>query len=191
MIYLDLFLCFVKVGLFSIGGGYAAMPLIQSQAIDTYGWLSLNEFTDLVSIAEMTPGPIAVNAATFIGTRMAGLPGALIATFGVILPSLFIVSLLFLIYKKFGKLPAIQTALTYLRPAVTALIASAGLTILLNVLNVSKGMAVNEFNFAAAAIAVAAFIVLRKIKPSPIIVMLCSGAVYTVVMLLLTGGTGR
>lgn len=191
MIYLDLFLSFLKVGLFSIGGGYAAMPLIQSQAIDTYGWLSLNEFTDLVSIAEMTPGPIAVNAATFIGTRMAGLPGALIATFGVILPSLFIVSLLFLIYKKFGKLPAIQTALTYLRPAVTALIASAGLTILLNVLNVSRGMAVNEFNFAAAAIAVAAFIVLRKIKPSPIIVMLCSGAVYTVVMLILTGGTGR
>ena len=191
MIYLDLFLSFLKVGLFSIGGGYAAMPLIQSQAIDTYGWLSLNEFTDLVSIAEMTPGPIAVNAATFIGTRMAGLPGALIATFGVILPSLFIVSLLFLIYKKFGKLPAIQTALTYLRPAVTALIASAGLTILLNVLNVSKGMAVNEFNFVAAAIFVIAFIILRKIKPSPIIVMLCSGAVYTVVMLLLTGGTGN
>ena len=191
MIYLDLFLSFLKVGLFSIGGGYAAMPLIQSQAIDTYGWLSLNEFTDLVSIAEMTPGPIAVNAATFIGTRMAGLPGALIATFGVILPSLFIVSLLFLIYKKFGKLPAIQTALTYLRPAVTALIASAGLTILLNVLNVNAGMAVNEFNFAAAAIFVVAFIILRKIKPSPIIVMLCSGAVYTVVMLILTGGAGR
>lgn len=191
MIYLDLFLSFLKVGLFSIGGGYAAMPLIQSQAIDTYGWLSLNEFTDLVSIAEMTPGPIAVNAATFIGTRMAGLPGALIATFGVILPSLFIVSLLFLIYKKFGKLPAIQTALTYLRPAVTALIASAGLTILLNVLNVNAGMAVNEFNFAAAAIFVVAFIILRKIKPSPIIVMLCSGAVYTAVMLILTGGAGR
>ena len=191
MIYLDLFLSFLKVGLFSIGGGYAAMPLIQSQAIDTYGWLSLNEFTDLVSIAEMTPGPIAVNAATFIGTRMAGLPGALIATFGVILPSLFIVSLLFLIYKKFGKLPAIQTALTYLRPAVTALIASAGLTILLNVLNVSKGMAVNDFNFVAAAIFVIAFIILRKIKPSPIIVMLCSGAVYTVVMLILTGFAGR
>lgn len=191
MIYLDLFLSFLKVGLFSIGGGYAAMPLIQSQAIDTYGWLSLNEFTDLVSIAEMTPGPIAVNAATFIGTRMAGLPGALIATFGVILPSLVIVSLLFLIYKKFGKLPAIQTALTYLRPAVTALIASAGLTILLNALNVSKGMAVNDFNFVAAAIFVIAFIILRKIKPSPIIVMLCSGAVYTAVMLILTGGAGR
>lgn len=185
MIYLDLFLSFLKVGLFSIGGGYAAMPLIQSQAIDRYGWLTMNEFTDLVSIAEMTPGPIAVNAATFIGTRLAGLPGALIATFGVILPSLIIVSLLFLVYKKFGKLPAIQTALTWLRPAVTALIAAAGLTILLNVLNVSAGMAVNEFNFVAAAVSVVAFIVLRRLKPSPILVMLCSGVVYTAVMLII------
>ena len=185
MIYLRLFLSFLQVGLFSIGGGYAAMPLIQSQAIDKYGWLTLDEFTDLISIAEMTPGPIAVNAATFIGTRMAGLPGALVATFGDILPSFFIVSILFLIYKKFGKLPAIQTALSYLRPAVTALIASAGLTILLNVLNISAGMAVNEFNFIAAAVFVIAFIVLRKFKPSPIIVMLASGGVYTAVSLLL------
>lgn len=186
MIYLDLFLCFVKVGLFSIGGGYAAMPLIQAQTIDRYGWLSMNEFTDLVSIAEMTPGPIAVNAATFIGSRLAGLPGALIATFGAILPSLIIVSLLFLLYNKFGKLPAIQTALAWLRPAVTALIASAGLTILLNAVNVTAGMAVNEFNFPAALIFVIAFVVLRKIKPNPILVMLCSGAVYTAIMLILT-----
>ena len=162
------------------------MPLIQAQTIDRYGWLSMNEFTDLVSIAEMTPGPIAVNAATFIGSRLAGLPGALIATFGAILPSLIIVSLLFLLYNKFGKLPAIQTALAWLRPAVTALIASAGLTILLNAVNVTAGMAVNEFNFPAALIFVIAFVVLRKIKPNPILVMLCSGAVYTAIMLILT-----
>ncbi len=185
MIYLRLFLSFLQVGLFSIGGGYAAMPLIQSQAIDKYGWLTLDEFTDLVSIAEMTPGPIAVNAATFIGTRMAGLPGALVATLGDILPSLFIVTLLFLLYNRFGKLPAIQTALSYLRPAVTALIASAGLTILLNVLNIGSGAPVNEYNFVAAGIFVIAFIVLRKLKPSPILVMLASGGVYTAVSLLL------
>lgn len=185
MICLRLFLSFLQVGLFSIGGGYAAMPLIQSQAIDKYGWLTLDEFTDLISIAEMTPGPIAVNAATFIGTRIAGLPGALVATFGDILPSFLIVSLLFLLYNKFGKLPAIQTALSYLRPAVTALIASAGLTILLNVLNVSMGMAINEFNFVAAVIFVIAFIVLRKVKPNPILVMALSGGLYTAVSLLL------
>ncbi len=91
---LDLFLCFVQVGLFSIGGGYAAMPMIQALAVEHYHWLTMGEFTDLMTIAEMTPGPITVNSATFVGIRMAGIPGALVATMGCILPSLIIVSLL-------------------------------------------------------------------------------------------------
>ena len=91
---LDLFLCFVQVGLFSIGGGYAAMPMIQAKAVEYYHWLTMSEFTDLMTIAEMTPGPITVNSATFVGIRMAGIPGALVATMGCILPSLIIVSLL-------------------------------------------------------------------------------------------------
>ncbi len=70
----------------SIGGGYAALPLIQSQVVNQYQWLTMGEFTDLITIAEMTPGPIAVNSATFVGIRIAGIPGALIATFGCILP---------------------------------------------------------------------------------------------------------
>ena len=92
MIYLQLFLSFIQVGVFSVGGGYAAMPLIQSQVVTRYGWLSMNEFTDLITIAEMTPGPIAVNSATFVGIRIAGVVGAIIATFGCILPSCFILS---------------------------------------------------------------------------------------------------
>ena len=83
---LDLFLCFVQVGLFSIGGGYAAMPMIQAKAVEYYHWLTMSEFTDLMTIAEMTPGPITVNSATFVGIRMAGIPGALVATMGCILP---------------------------------------------------------------------------------------------------------
>ena len=75
---LDLFLCFVQVGLFSIGGGYAAMPMIQAKAVEYYHWLTMGEFTDLMTIAEMTPGPITVNSATFVGIRMAGIPGALV-----------------------------------------------------------------------------------------------------------------
>ena len=94
MIYLQLFWSFLQIGLFSVGGGYAAMPLIQAQTVQLHGWLTMNEFTDLVTIAEMTPGPIAVNSATFVGIRIAGLPGALVATLGCIFPSLFIVSLL-------------------------------------------------------------------------------------------------
>ena len=92
MIYLQLFLSFLQVGMFSIGGGYAAMPLIQNQVVTSHSWLTMSEFTDLITIAEMTPGPIAVNSATFVGIRIAGIPGALIATFGCILPSCIIVS---------------------------------------------------------------------------------------------------
>ena len=97
MTLLSLFWSFLQVGLFSIGGGYAAMPLIQAQVVESHGWLSMAEFTDLITIAEMTPGPIAVNSATFVGLRIAGAAGAVVATFGCILPSLLIVSLLALI----------------------------------------------------------------------------------------------
>ena len=77
MIYIQLFLSFLQVGALSFGGGYAAMPLIQEQVVNLHGWISMSEFTNLITIAEMTPGPIAVNSATFVGTRIAGMPGAL------------------------------------------------------------------------------------------------------------------
>ena len=86
MIFLQLFWSFLQVGLFSIGGGYAAMPLIESQVVQGHGWLTMNEFTDLITIAEMTPGPIAVNSATFVGIRIAGIGGALGATLGRLTP---------------------------------------------------------------------------------------------------------
>ena len=91
MIYLELFWSFFQVGLFSIGGGYAAMPLIQDQVVDIHPWLTMTGFADIMAIAEMTPGPIALNAATFVGIQVAGLPGALIATIGCIFPSCVIV----------------------------------------------------------------------------------------------------
>ena len=75
MIYLKLFLSFLQIGLFSFGGGYAAMPLIQEQVVTQHGWLTMTEFTDLITISQMTPGPIAINAATFVGSKIAGVPG--------------------------------------------------------------------------------------------------------------------
>ena len=86
MIYLQLFLSFLQIGLFSLGGGYAAMPLIQDQVVTRYGWLSMAEFTDLITISQMTPGPIANNSATFVGTRIAGFWGAVAATVGCVPP---------------------------------------------------------------------------------------------------------
>ena len=87
MIYIQLFLSFLQVGALSFGGGYAAMPLIQEQVVNLHSWLSMSEFTNLITIAEMTPGPIAVNSATFVGMQIAGILGAIIATLGCILPS--------------------------------------------------------------------------------------------------------
>ena len=93
MIYLKLFLSFLQIGLFSFGGGYAAMPLIQEQVVSQHDWLTMTEFTDLITISQMTPGPIAINAATFVGSKIAGVPGSVAATCGCILPSWIIVTL--------------------------------------------------------------------------------------------------
>ncbi|MCM1221163.1 MAG: chromate transporter [Lachnospiraceae bacterium] len=184
MIYLQLFWSFLQVGMFSIGGGYAAMPLIQSQVVSQYGWLTMNEFTDLITIAEMTPGPIAVNSATFVGIRIAGLPGAIIATFGCILPSCFIVSLLAFIYYRYKKLSAFQSVLGSLRPAVVALIGAAGLSILQLVAFGENEAAIQNVQWVECGIFLAAFLVLRIWKKNPILVMLCCGGVELAVGML-------
>ena len=137
MIYLKLFFAFLQIGMFSFGGGYAAMPLIQHQVVDTYHWLDGKGFADLVTISQMTPGPIATNAATFVGMNTAGLAGALIATFGCILPSCILVTFIAYFYLKYQKLAALQGVLSSLRPAVIALIASAGISILVSAFSVS------------------------------------------------------
>ena len=108
MLLLQLFWSFFQVGLFSIGGGYAAIPLIQNQVVTVHNWISMQEFTDLVTIAEMTPGPIAINSSTFVGIRMGGIPCGILCTFACILPSLIIVSLLYFVYAKYKKLSLLQ-----------------------------------------------------------------------------------
>ena len=121
MMLLSLFWAFLQIGATSVGGGYAAMPLIRQQVCLLHPWLTEAEFSHLVTIAEITPGPIAINAATFVGTRLAGLPGAVTATLGCILPSCVIVSFLALLYRKYQALPRMQAALAALRPVVAAL----------------------------------------------------------------------
>ena len=185
MIYLQLFWSFLQIGLFSIGGGYAAMPLIQAQVVQNHAWLNMSEFTDLITIAEMTPGPIAVNSATFVGIRIAGIPGALVATFGCILPSLFIVSLLTFIYYRYKKLSVLQSVLASLRPAVVALIASAGISILLQVALGGQELTMANLNFIGLALFAAAFVLLRKFKWNPILVMcLCGSGILLLGLLL-------
>lgn len=183
MILLELFLSFLQIGCFSIGGGYAAIPLIQSQAVITRGWLTMSEFTDLITIAEMTPGPIAVNSATFVGVRVAGIPGAIAATCGCIFPSCVIVSILALLYRKYRGLGTLQSILACLRPAVVALIAGAGVSILTLVLFGS--LPASSINWLGLILFAAAFYLIRFRKWNPILTMALCGIGNLAISLLL------
>ena len=175
MILLQLFWSFFQVGIFSIGGGYAAMPLIRSQVVEGYGWLTMNEFTDLITIAEMTPGPIVVNSATFVGISLAGAAGAIVATFGSILPSVLILSVLAWVCRKYKNVSAMQSVLNCLRPVVVALIASAGLSILKTALFSGQAMGPDTLSIPQLLCFLGAFFVLRKFKCNPIAVMVVCG----------------
>lgn len=185
MIYLQLFLSFLQIGLFSFGGGYAAMPLIQSQVVTAHGWLSMSEFTDLITISQMTPGPIAINSATFVGIKIAGLPGALVATIGCILPSCILVTLIAGLYLKYQNVNALQSVLNSLRPAVVAMIASAGISILVTAFWGSETHAVlAETNWTLVIIFAVCILLLRKFKMNPIWVMLLAGIMNAAVFLI-------
>ena len=187
MIYLQLFWSFLQIGLFSFGGGYAALPLIQAQVVDAQGWLSLSEFFHLITISQMTPGPIAINAATFVGIRIAGPMGAVVATLGCVFPSCLVVSLLAWVYFRYRQLTAIHGALYGLRPAVVALIASAGLTLLLTALWGENGFSPTWPDPVAVVLCLGAFFVLRRFKPDPILVMLACGGLGAAAYLLIPG----
>ena len=101
MIYLELFISFFKVGLFAFGGGYAAMPLIKAEVVDVHNWLTLLEFADIVTISQMTPGPIGINGATFVGLKVAGILGAIAATLGCVLPSCAVAGTLAFLYMRY------------------------------------------------------------------------------------------
>ena len=184
MIYLQLFLSFLQIGALSFGGGYAAMPLLQAQIVETRGWLSMSEFSDLVTIAEMTPGPIAVNSATFVGSKIAGIPGSLVATLGCILPSCILVTLIAKLYLKYRNISALQSVLGSLRPAVVAMIASSGILILISALWGGGAVSFGNTNWLMAAFFAICFVVLRKTKLSPIAVMVLAGCLNLVVSFL-------
>jgi len=179
MIYVKLFWSFFQIGLLSIGGGYAAMPLIQNQVVDIHGWLSMNEFADVITISQMTPGPIAINSATFVGTRIAGLPGAIIATIGCVFPSCIIVLTLAFIYYKYRGLSTVQGVLNGLRPAVLALIGSAGVALVELAFWKGKGISLNLENIDAFAVIIfaIALVILRKWKVNPIFIMIGAGII--------------
>ena len=174
MIYLKLFISFLKIGAFSFGGGYAAMPIIQSEVVDTYNWLTVEEFTDLITISQMTPGPIAINSATFVGIRIGGVVGAAVATLGCILPSTILLIFLAWMYKKYKKLTVIQSILSVLRPAVVVMIAISGIKILESALGIN-GFSIENFKIHMLAIFIICMVLLLKYNKNPIFVMVLAG----------------
>lgn len=177
MIYVELFLSFFQVGLLSIGGGYAALPQIQSQVITARGWLTLAEFADVITMSQMTPGPIAINAATFVGMKIAGFPGAVVSTVGCVFPSIIIVMILAYFYTKYNDLKGVRGVLNGLRPAVVAMIASASLVVLMLALfDGTWPQSFAQINLLSILLLAACFLILRIFKPNPILVIAGAGA---------------
>lgn len=162
-----LFISFFKVGLFSFGGGFAMIPFIQEEVINKNGWVSSVEFLDMIAISQVTPGPIAINAATFIGSKVGGLAGGIIATTAVVLPSFIIVMILIMITKKFGKSHLMEVIYKGVKPAVMALILSA-------IVSVGRETVTD---LKTVLIAIGVFIVLNLTKLNIIVVMMMAGVV--------------
>ncbi len=191
MILLNLFWTFFQVGILSFGGGYAALPIICEKVTNENSWLTMEEFTDVVTISQMTPGPIGINAATFVGMRLQGIFGGMCATLGFVAPACIIVTILAVIYKKYLKSDVMGGILTGLRPASVGLIASAALSIIVTAFFGTELFEINLKNtdFIAVGVCVLSYILMKKVKKlsSPIAIIILSGVVGGTLYLLLGG----
>jgi len=180
---IKLFISFLKIGLFSIGGGYATLPLIQEQIVMLHGWLSLKEYTDIIVVSQMTPGPLAVNAATFVGIQVAGLPGAIAATVGCVICGCIISLTMFRFLERHQERAAVKDLLSGFRSISVGLILSAGCSVLLLALtgtmkfNVSLG----DINAASALLFGVAVFLLQKYKVNSLLIMILTGLVGFVI----------
>ncbi|CCZ07455.1 MULTISPECIES: chromate transporter [Odoribacteraceae] len=173
MIYWHLWCVYLKIGLFGFGGGYAMLSLIQYEVVDKHHWLSLQEFTDVVAISQMTPGPIGINSATYIGYTVTGnVWGSVIATIAVCLPSFLLVLLISFFFARFKKNKYVAAAFTGLRPMTVGLIAAAAL-IMMN--------GENFIDYKSVLIFAAAFYLTWRYKVHPIL-MICMAGVAGVIL---------
>jgi chromate transporter len=168
VILLKLFLVFAQIGLFAFGGGYAILPLIEKEIVNNLHWLTHKEFLEVVTISQLTPGPIAINAATFVGYKVGGVIGSLIATVSVCLPPVILVLIVVRFLKRFETNIWVNNVLKGLRPAVVALIASAAYSLV-------RGGGITEIK--GLIIGIASFIILRIRKLDPILILIIAGIV--------------
>lgn len=166
MIYMELFYVFFKIGLFSFGGGYAVLALIQKDVIENYSWLSFSEFTEIVALSQITPGPISINLATHVGYKVAGAFGSTLATIGVVLPSFFIIITIIIFLKKFSDLAIVKNALRALKIVVVGLILGAALSLFVKE---------NFIDFKSYLILISVFIAGWYYNVSSLLLILLSG----------------
>ena len=180
MIYLDLFLGFLKVGCFAFGGAYGAIPLVRD-VVMSYGWLSDETLTYMIAVSESTPGPIMVNLATYVGSNQAGFWGAVVATLAVVLPSFFIILLVTALLKSALKNKYVQAVLSGLKPCVIGIVLATGVYLIVqNCLSVSNGMNIDIISLVitlALAIIMIAYKHVSKKKMSPIMLIILSAII--------------
>lgn len=190
MIYLELFFAYLQIGLFSIGGGHASIPVAQSVVVDAMGWLNLKEFTDMITISEMTPGPFSVNSATYVGLKMAGILGGIISTLGFLLPSVAVCLSIYLLIRRFKNARMVDGFMQGIRPAVSGVISSAGLTILIFAVfganTFSAFKTAFSFDWINLILGVGTFVLIRKTKVNPILMILLTGIVGGTIYYLLS-----
>ena len=172
MICLELFVTFFKIGLFTIGGGYAKLPLFQAD-VQAHGWMTAEELVNFIAVSESTPGPFAVNVSTYVGAELAGLTGALCATLGVVLPSFLIILLVARFYAAFRASAAVSGAMSGLRPAVIGMIGAAAVSVGQTVFAPDGVQALAGYPLACslAIFVLMAFLTHRKLHPIAIILL--------------------
>ena len=185
MIYLYLFLEFFKIGLFTFGGGYAMIPLVK-EVVLKYGWLTEEGFYNFIGVCESTPGPIAINMATFVGAEQGGILGSIVATLGVVLPSFIIILLVASLLKRFIKNKYVQAFLKGVKPVVLGLILSTGLVLLAKVVGY-QSLELFDFDLASVicfAIILAIYLITKLVFKKKInnILLICISAVIGLVV---------
>ena len=174
MIYLQLLWVFIKIGVLGFGGGYAMLSLIQHEVVEHYAWMTTTEFADMVAISQMTPGPISINLATYVGYTTGGLGGSLLASFALCLPSIIMVYMIIKLFMNRKNSSLMDNTLKGLKPAIAGLIFAAGLSMMNSQNFVETGRGQNNVSII---ICVSAFVASYFFKANPILLIVLSGVV--------------
>jgi chromate transporter len=169
----QLFLSFFKIGAFSFGGGYAMIPLISTEVVDVRQWLSMGEFVDVIALSQATPGPIAINSATYVGYKVSGFWGSVAATLGVVTPSLVIMLILGFLFYRYRGLPLVKDIFKGIRPVVVVLVAAAAWSVVPSTLT----------GVIPGAVAAVSAVLILRFRKDPVMVLLAAGALGLILYL--------